>query len=63
VSAVGVPNITETKNYVRKVMKISNNPVTGMSFSRPIYRVELKDGSILFTESPDAGSGRLSLVD
>lgn len=58
-----VPNIAETKNYVRKVLKISNNPVTGMSFSRPIYRVELKDGSILFTESPDSGSGKLSLVD
>jgi len=58
-----VPNIAETKNYVKKVLKISNNPVTGMSFSRPIYRVELKDGSILFTESPDSGSGKLSLVD
>ena len=58
-----VPNIAETKNYVKKVMKISNNPVTGMSFSRPIYRVELKDGSILFTESPESGSGKLSLVD
>lgn len=58
-----VPNIAETKNYVKKVMKISNNPVTGMSFSRPIYRVELKDGSILFTESPDSGSGKLSLVN
>jgi len=58
-----VPNIAETKNYVKKVMRISNNPVTGMSFSRPIYRVELKDGSILFTESPDSGSGKLSLVD
>jgi soluble lytic murein transglycosylase-like protein len=58
-----VPNIAETKNYVKKVMRISNNPVTGASFSRPIYRVELKDGSILFTESPDSGSGKLSLVD
>lgn len=58
-----VPNIAETKNYVKKVMRISNNPVTGMSFSRPIYKVELKDGSILFTESPDSGSGKLSLVD
>jgi len=47
-----VPEIPETKNYVKKVMQLSKNPITGMSFSRPIYRVELKDGSVMFTESP-----------
>lgn len=58
-----VPEISETKNYVRKVMRLGNNPVTGMSFSRPIYKVELKDGSILFTESPVSSTGKISLVE
>ncbi|MHB8174175.1 MAG: lytic transglycosylase domain-containing protein [Nitrospirota bacterium] len=47
-----VPEIPETKNYVRKVMRLSRNPVTGTNYSRPIYKVEMKDGSILFTETP-----------
>jgi hypothetical protein len=51
-----VPAIPETQNYVKKVMKLSNNPITGMSFTRPIYRVELKDGSIMFTDNPSSGS-------
>jgi soluble lytic murein transglycosylase-like protein len=58
-----VPEISETKNYVKKVMRLSNNPVTGMTFSRPIYRVELKDGSILFTESPVSSTGKISLME
>lgn len=58
-----VPQISETKNYVKKVMRLSNNPVTGMTFTRPIYKVELKDGSILFTESPVSSAGKLSLVE
>jgi len=47
-----VPDIPETKNYVKKVLKYTENPVTGESFSRPIYRIELKDGSIMFSETP-----------
>lgn len=58
-----VPNIPETKNYVRKVMRLTNNPVTGMSFTRPIYKIEMKDGSIMFTDSPSAGSGKVSIVN
>jgi|SRR3990172_31769 len=57
-----VPEIPETKNYVKKVLKLSRNPITGMSFTRPIYKIEMKDGSILFTDSPVSG-GSLSLVD
>jgi len=55
-----VPNIKETKNYVRKVMKLSNNPITGKTFSRPIYKVVLDDGSIMFTDSPVDGSHRVA---
>jgi len=57
-----VPDIKETKNYVKKVMKLSDNPVTGKKFSKSIYKIELEDGSIMFTESP-AGFGTASLVD
>ena len=57
-----VPRIPETQNYVKKVMRLSNNPVTGMSFTRPIYKIELKDGSIMFTDSPGS-AGTVSLVN
>ena len=57
-----VPAIPETKNYVRKVMRLSKNPVTGTSFTKTIYKVELKDGSILFTETPVSGNN-ISLVE
>ena len=57
-----VPNIPETKNYVRKVMRLTNNPVTGMNFTRPIYKIEMKDGSIMFTDSPSS-SGKVSIVN
>ncbi len=51
-----VPAIPETRNYVRKVMRLSRNPVTGANYSRPIYKVEMKDGSILFTQNPVSSS-------
>jgi Transglycosylase SLT domain/Domain of unknown function (DUF4124) len=57
-----VPAIPETKNYVRKVMRLSKNPVTGTSYTKAIYKVELKDGSILFTETPVSGNN-ISLVE
>jgi hypothetical protein len=57
-----VPAIPETKKYVRKVMRLSRNPVTGTSYTKAIYKVELKDGSILFTETPVSGSN-ISLVE
>jgi len=47
-----VPDIKETKSYVKKVMKLSDNPITGDKFSRPIYRVEMDDGTVMFTDSP-----------
>lgn len=56
-----VPEIKETKNYVKKVMLLSSNPITGASFSRPIYKIELDDGTIMFTDSP-IGAGDVSLV-
>lgn len=61
-SGMCVPAIPETKNYVRKVMRLSKNPVTGTSYTKTIYKVELKDGSILFTETPVSGNN-ISLVE
>lgn len=58
-----VPEIPETKNYVKKVMKFSNNPITGMTFTRPIYKIELKDGTIMFTDNPQSSGGGLSLTE
>ena len=59
-----VPAIPETRNYVRKVMRLSKNPVTGTNYSRPIYRVDMKDGSILFTETPVSSSAKdISLAE
>ncbi len=55
-NGMSVPAIPETENYVRKVMRLSKNPITGASYSRPIYKVEMKDGSILFTETPVSSS-------
>jgi hypothetical protein len=57
-----VPNIAETQNYVKKVLRLSKNPVTGDIYSKPIYKIELKDGSILFTDTPIAGA-RISLAE
>jgi len=51
-----VPEIAETKNYVKKVLKYTNNPVTGVTLSRPIYKIEMKDGSVIFTDTPVAGT-------
>ncbi len=59
-----VPAIPETRNYVRKVMRLSKNPITGTSYSKPIYKVEMKDGSILFTETPVSSSAKdISLAE
>jgi len=57
-----VPEIPETKNYVKKVLRLSQNPVTGKTFSRTLYKIELKDGSILFTDSPVGSGGKLAIV-
>jgi hypothetical protein len=54
-----VPNIRETKNYVKKVMKLSKNPLTGETFSRPIYKVMMDDGSIMFTDTPVTGGQKM----
>jgi len=51
-----VPEISETKNYVKKVLKYSKNPMTGATLTRPIYKVEMKDGSVIFTETPIDGA-------
>jgi soluble lytic murein transglycosylase-like protein len=59
-----VPRITETKQYVRKVLSLYNGrtvlPVSSSSSlvppsapkSEPIYRVLTEDGTVLFTNSP-----------
>jgi len=51
-SGNSVPEIAETKSYVKKVLKLSADPITGKAYSKAIYKVELKDGSILFTDNP-----------
>ena len=58
-----VPEIPETKNYVKKVMRFSNNPITGMNFTRPIYKIELKDGTIMFTDNPQSSCAGLSITE
>lgn len=56
-----IPPITETKQYVNKVLSLYNSKA-GYSVTtadtekgkrpEPIYKVSLKDGSVLFTNSP-----------
>jgi soluble lytic murein transglycosylase-like protein len=56
-----VPEITETKQYVRKVLSLYNgnsyHPVPALSTSvvsktEQIYKIVTEDGSVLFTNSP-----------
>jgi hypothetical protein len=56
-----VPDITETKQYVKKVLSLYNgnsyHPVSGLSTSavsktEQIYKIVTEDGSVLFTNSP-----------
>ncbi|MBI5191199.1 MAG: lytic transglycosylase domain-containing protein [Nitrospirae bacterium] len=58
-----IPEITETKNYVKKVMRYSSDPVTGIKYSKAIYRIELNDGSVLFSDRPVPASLGLSIVE
>lgn len=58
-----IPEIKETKNYVKKVMSYNADPVTGMKFSKTIYRIELKDGSVLFSDRPVPAEVGLSIVE
>jgi len=51
-----VPDISETKSYVKKVLKYTDNPLTGISLTRPIYKIEMGDGSVIFTDTPVAGA-------
>jgi hypothetical protein len=57
-----VPDIPETKNYVKKVLRFTQNPITGMTYSRPIYRIEMKDGSIMFSDTPVPASVGVNVV-
>jgi len=56
-----VPEITETKQYVRKVLSLYNGdsyhplPPSGTSVvsrTEQIYKIVTEDGSVLFTNSP-----------
>lgn len=56
-----IPPITETKQYVNKVLSLYNgrstHPLTAPDTekekrSEPIYKITLKDGTVLFTNSP-----------
>ncbi|MBI4843662.1 MAG: lytic transglycosylase domain-containing protein [Nitrospirae bacterium] len=47
----GIPDIPETRQYVKKVLAIYNG--TGSSRSRQnVYKVTLKNGTVLFTNNP-----------
>ena len=55
-----VPQISETKSYVKKVLSLYNGktyiPMSSGSYistkSEPIYKVLTEDGTVLFTNSP-----------
>ncbi|MEW6602793.1 MAG: lytic transglycosylase domain-containing protein, partial [Nitrospirota bacterium] len=48
-----VPSITETEQYVRKVLSLYNGK-SSESRSTRIYKVTLDDGTVLFTNTPFA---------
>lgn len=52
-SSGGIPSITETEQYVKKVLSLYKKTTYN---SRParIYRVTLEDGTVLFTNTPFA---------
>ncbi|MFZ6017342.1 MAG: transglycosylase SLT domain-containing protein [Nitrospirota bacterium] len=47
-----IPPITETRQYVNKVLSLYNGKATKKKRLEPIYKVVLQDGTILFTNSP-----------
>lgn len=47
-----MPPITETRQYVNKVLSLYNGRMTQKKKPEPIYKVILQDGTILFTNSP-----------
>jgi soluble lytic murein transglycosylase-like protein len=49
----GIPSITETERYVKKVLSIYNGKSYNSSSTR-IYKVTLDDGTVLFTNTPFA---------
>jgi len=49
----GIPSITETKQYVNKVLSIYKGKSYNNSSTR-IYKVTLDDGTVLFTNTPFA---------
>lgn len=54
--AGGIPSIDETRKYVRKVL--SNSKGGGHRRSSQIHKLFLKDGSVLYTNTPSAYKGR-----
>jgi len=52
-SSGGIPAITETKQYVKKVLSIYNEKSYNVAETR-IYKVTLEDGTVLFTNTPFA---------
>jgi soluble lytic murein transglycosylase-like protein len=49
----GIPSITETEQYVKKVLSIYKGKSYNISPAR-IYKVTLDDGTVLFTNTPFA---------
>lgn len=49
----GIPSITETKQYVKKVLSIYKGKTYNSKATR-IYKVTLDDGTVLFTNTPFA---------
>ncbi|MBI5740509.1 MAG: lytic transglycosylase domain-containing protein [Nitrospirae bacterium] len=52
-SSGGIPSITETKQYVKKVLSIYKEKTYNIAETR-IYKVTLDDGTVLFTNTPFA---------
>lgn len=52
-SSRGIPSITETEQYVKKVLALYNGPAS-ISRAPRIYKVTLEDGTVLFTNTPFA---------
>lgn len=52
----GIPAITETRQYVKKVLSIYQGNANNNLYSRraQIYKVTLEDGTVLFTNTPFA---------
>jgi hypothetical protein len=48
----GIPPIKETRDYVRRVLRLYNGPGIIDNYKTPIYKIVFDDGTIIFTNTP-----------